>query len=239
MNIEMLYLLQELEARETKIQKHIKRLPQLSQLRSIKEKYETGQKNLAEKNDCLKETARRLKKLKNQAVDLEAKEKELTGVLYDGSVQNPKELENLQQKLDDAKEQNDILSNEIITLMVEKDDLENEAKEISAALKVMYNEFNQLKGQYSRIKVELGQELTAVIEDKNKLITQIDQKWLSWFKEQREKYAGTPVGKITESHFCSGCRTVVPTAVVRQARFQNGDIFCEQCGRLLFAPKIS
>ena len=85
--------------------------------------------------------------------------------------------------------------------MVEKDDLENEAKEISAALKVMYNEFNQLKGQYSRIKVELGQELTAVIEDKNKLITQIDQKWLSWFKEQREKYAGTPVGKITESHF--------------------------------------
>ncbi|NMA13704.1 MAG: hypothetical protein GX930_00495 [Clostridia bacterium] len=239
MNIEMLYLLQELEAREAEVNKKLKKPPQVSQLKIIKEKFETEQRKLTEKNVGLKDTLRQLKKLKNRVVDLEAIEKELTGALYDGSVQNPKELENLQQKLDDAKEQNDVLSNEIITLMVQKDDLENEAKEISAALKVMYREFNQLKGQYSRIKIELEQELAVVIEDKNKLISQIDQKWLSWFIERREKYAGTPVGKITECHFCSGCRTVVPTAVVRHARFQDGDVFCEQCGRLLFAPKIS
>lgn len=239
MSIERLYLIQELETKEVEIQKRIKKLPQFKELKELKGIFESSQKSLHEKEIRAQELGRMLKKLEHSTIDLEIKEKELSVILYDGSVSNPKELESIQEKLNAIKEKNGSLQEEILSMMGEKEEIDQDIKAVAQELQVMYKEFNRLKGLYNIEKINLEQELAGIKEDKSEMLSQVDKKWLSWFEETKPSYSGTPVGKITDNHSCSGCHTVVPPMIVRAARSKPGEVFCEHCSRLLFAPAIS
>lgn len=169
---------------------------------------------------------------------MEVKLKELDKLLYAGSINNPKELESLEHQMKALKDQISQISDEIIKLMEEKEQIDRELTQIEKEMQVQYQDFNKLKLQYNRKKINLEQDLAGIVEDQEKVSALIDEKWMSWYREKRDKFSGTPVGRIMENHACSGCRTALPVIIVKEARANPGYVFCEKCGRMLFASSI-
>lgn len=239
MEIELLFVLQELEAREAELEKNMKRMPQFKELKAIKQRFESNRKKLEDKKDRLAQLAQNLNGLDDRARTLEERQQEIGRLLYNGSVQNPKELENMQQQLAASEVQLSKINDEILSQMELKEELEIQLRSMTRELQDLYQEFNKLKVQYNRARINLEQEILGVREDKDETASHLNGKWLVWYREHKEKFGGNPVSKVLENHACSGCRTVVSAVIVRQARENPGEVFCENCGRLLYAPSIS
>lgn len=238
MLLELLYRFQEMEIKERELQQSIKSLPQFKELKKIKERFSHNQKRLETTKEVYLEVSRRLKKTEDQANVLEEKQKELNKLLYAGTISNVKELENIDQQIKTLGDQISEISDEIIKMMVEKDSFEKELGKIEHELKVQYQEFNKLKLQYNRVKLNLEQEMSALDEDKRQVLSLLDEKSLGWYQERKDKFGGIPVAKVMENHACSGCRTVIPITIVKETRVNLGSVFCENCGRILYAPGI-
>lgn len=238
MLLKLLFSFQEMEIKERQLQQYIKVLPQFKELKKIKETFTKNQKKLENTKKIYLEFSRRLKKTEARANILEDKQREFNELLYAGTVSNAKELEGLDQQVKILDEQLVEINDEIIKIMVEKDNFEKELREIEHELKVEYQEFNKLKHQYNRVKLNLEQEMLVLTEDKNQVIAQLDKKSLQWYQDKKDKFGGTPVAKVLENHACSGCRTVIPITIVKESRLNLNDVFCENCGRILYAPKV-
>jgi len=236
--LELLYRFQEMEMKERELQQSIKSLPQFKELKKIKERFAVNQKKLETTKTVYLDVSRRLKKAEDQANALEEKQKELSELLYAGTINNSKELESLDQQIKAFDEQLSEISDEIIKMMVEKDSFEKELGEIEHELKVQYQEFNKLKLQYNRVKLNLEQEMAALDEDKRQVLSELDEKSLGWYQDRKDKFSGIPVAKVMENHACSGCRTLIPITIVKETRLNLGSVFCENCGRVLYAPKV-
>ncbi|WP_089609605.1 zinc ribbon domain-containing protein [Dehalobacterium formicoaceticum] len=238
MLIKSLYHLQELEKREQEIRQSLKSLPQFKELKSMKERFLKLQDQLARSKEEHKKTSDQLKNNEERAQDLAKKIKSLKEFLYGGSSNNVKELENIDLQIKVLEEQMTRINQEIIDLMEGKEQLDQNLKQIEHELKVQYQTFNKIKLQYNRVKINKEQELKGIEEDKEEIITTLDEKSLSWYQERKEKYHGRPIGEIMENHACSGCRSVIPIIIVKEARSKKDLVYCENCGRLLYAPQI-
>lgn len=236
MNIDLLFALQQLEAKEGEIQRNLKKIPQYQELREMKEAFDGHQKNLREKKDFLEINAQTIKDLEGQMADSEAEQKKINEDLYDGSVSSPRELEIIQEQLATILEQYEQVQNELLALAGDKEIVEAESKAIDHGMQSLYQQFNQLKGQYTRIKINLEQELAAIRIDKKKILAKVDPAGLAWFEGRKAKFAGLPIGEIVENQSCNGCHTLVPNVLVKEARQNPGEIYCERCGRLLYVP---
>lgn len=238
MSSELLYRFQEMEMKERELQQTIKSLPQFKELKMMKEKFSLHQKRLEKTKDLYGEISRRLKKAEDHANSLEEKQKELSKLLYAGTISNSKELESIDQQIKGLEEQVSHISDEILKMMEEKESFNRELTEMEHELQVQYQAFNKLKLQYQRVKLNLEQELAALEADKSQIYASLDEKSLSWYQEKREKLGGAPIARVMENHACSGCRTVIPITIVKEARSYPGSVFCENCGRMLYAPGV-
>lgn len=238
MMLELLYRLQEMEKKEQEVQQSLKSLPQFRQLKRIKEKFNQIQKKLEITKGAYASISQRLKKAEYQANGWEEKQKELSRLLYAGTINNSKELENIEQQIKALGDQISSISDEIIKMMEEKEDVGKELAELEHELKKEYKDFNKLKLQYNQVKLNLEQEAKLLEEDKKEALSLLDEKSLSWFENNKEKFKGTPVAKVLENHACSGCRTLIPITIVKEARLTPGSVCCEKCGRVLFVPGI-
>lgn len=238
MLLELLYRFQEMERKEEELEKSLKALPQFKELKRIKERFNQSKKKLETTKEVHANISRRLKKAEHQVSGLEDNQKELSRLLYAGTIKNSKELENIEQQINILSEQISRISDEIIIMMDEKESVEKELSEIELELKKEYQKFNKLKLQYNQVKLNLEQEMKSIEEDKKKLLLELDNKTLTWYKENKEKFKGTPVAKVMENHACSGCRTIIPITIVKEARTFPGSIYCEKCSRILYAPEI-
>ncbi|MEL7568153.1 MAG: C4-type zinc ribbon domain-containing protein [Dehalobacterium sp.] len=238
MLLELLYRFQEMEIRERELQQTMKALPQFKELKKIKERFAHNQKKLEATKTTYGEVSRRLKKTEDQANVLEEKQTELNRLLYAGTINNAKELESIDQQIKTLGEQLSEISDEILKMMVEKDSFEEELGKIEHGLKVEYQEFNKLKLHYNRVKLNLEQEMAALEEDKRLVLSQLDEKTLSWYRDSKDKFGGSPVAKVMENHACSGCRTLIPITIVKETRLNLSSVFCEHCGRMLYAPEV-
>lgn len=238
MSVEIMFSLQELDAKEKEIQEQIKKLPHFKELVTFKRRFEVLQANLESRKNSMVQISQMLKRHETRAAAMEEKIKCLNNQLYDGSVSNPKELQNLQEQIENISLQIGDINTEILDQMEKKEDVEKELDVMSQELKETYKDFNKLKLQYNAAKLNLEQELLNVQEERKAVASHCEEKWLAWYQKHYPKFGGTPIGKVLDNHACSGCRQIIPIMVVRSARSRPGQVVCESCGRLLYAPNI-
>lgn len=238
MNVELLYRLQELEKKHLELKMSLKKLPYIKQLKSLKESFELLQKNHEEKKLAVKTVVQKIKSLEDEVGALEFKLKEFNKNLYEGIINNPKELNSLQKRIDVLKEEMAEYDEKIFKEMQLKEQLEEELNGLSQQLKKQYNEFKKVKLTYNGTKLNMEQELVEILEEKEKVLSQVEEKYLTWYNEKRHQYSGKPIGKIMENHACSGCYRILPITIVKKARNSPGMVYCENCGRMLYASKI-
>lgn len=163
--------------------------------------------------------------------DLQAKLKPLQQKLYAGSVQNPKDLVNLQQQVAHLNNQVRDEEDKVLEIM---DKVETLQKQISAGsdhVEELEKQWEVTKKRLMAQQTQLSEDLQCAERSRVDLANSIDPDHLLVYESLRAKKQGQAVAKIEQGR-CQGCRIAVPVSELTQAR--SGELVrCGSCGRVL------
>jgi uncharacterized protein len=159
---------------------------------------------------------------------------QLTDRLYGGTVSNPKELEDIQEKIAERKRRHAKIEDRLLETMIAIDDLQDSRRQAEAHLEhvratrssehdALQDELRQLKVTIKRLKVEREAALEPVAADS-----------LALYQALRPKKQGNVVA-VLDGDSCTICGVEQTTTLVQRARQDRELVMCSSCGRILVA----
>jgi uncharacterized protein len=193
----------------------------------------TAQQSVAQAEDHLKSETKKLHDAEVKSYDTRIKIELAEASLYGGKIQNPKELQELQNEVASLKR-----------FMINLEDKQLEAMMLveDAEAKLMWA--NQEKNEVQR---KLGTRNIEFSESKNKLLEQIDRLEaerkavlptislpdLGLYEQLRNNRNGVAVVTIS-SRACTACGTTLTAAVIQNIQTTGQLVRCPTCGRILY-----
>lgn len=152
--------------------------------------------------------------------------------LYDGSVKNPKELQNIQHELDLLKKQRTTLEEQLLSVMSQLEAANRATEETQAEVARLEQRREQQTGE---LKLE-AQKLQGAIEiaDQKRLRQKevIPPRSLATYEDLRRRKGGLAVAKL-QGGVCQGCRIMVPEGIRRRVFSPALLAQCPSCDRIL------
>ena len=186
---------------------------------------------LASEQKRLKELGQQQRFSEGEVDDLSSKIAKLEQELYGGQVKNPKELANLQRDVDGLKARRVQLEDQALGLMEHVEAAEASVADKGGELKMLEVEWSN---QQQRLSADIDRlEMTlSGLKHKRQLMTDgIDRMTVEFYQELRG-HKGQAVVKVEQGR-CRGCRILLPTTELQQAR--SGELAqCGSCGRIVF-----
>jgi predicted nucleic acid-binding Zn-ribbon protein len=160
--------------------------------------------------------------------------RQLNDRLYSGAVGNPKELEDLQNKIAERGRRHAALEDSLLETMIAVEELQaalEEARERlrqaeterAAAQETLGAEWQRLKSEIKRLKA-----------DRERAAGQISPEFLEVYQTLRARKSGHAIA-LLEGENCSVCGVGQTTVTAQQVRQNLELITCESCGRILVA----
>ncbi|MBM7623200.1 zinc ribbon domain-containing protein [Sporohalobacter salinus] len=230
--LQELYRLQQIDKKINRLEEELTSQDLLAEQKKIEGKIDELKDKLAankEQEDELK------KKLKNKEFDNNRLEKQLTEYqeqLYDGE-SNAKELEQLQDKINEIKKQQSQLENEILDFMIELEEIEAKQIEINEKIENYQSKLDKLQQNYEDEQSELHMKLEGAKKNKRKLSEVIGDELIAEYQKLKERKHGLAVVEL-EDGYCMGCRVSLPAKLIENVRSGNEVFKCERCGRILY-----
>jgi hypothetical protein len=186
---------------------------------------------LASEQKRLKELGQQQRFSEGEVDGLSSKIAKLEHELYGGQVKNPKELANLQRDVDGLKARRVQLEDQALGLMEQVEAAEASVADKGGELKMLEVEWSN---QQQRLSAYIDRLETALsgLKHKRQLMTDgIDRMTVEFYQELRG-HKGQAVAKVEQGR-CRGCRILLPTTELQQAR--SGELAqCGSCGRIVF-----
>ncbi|MGI6611934.1 MAG: zinc ribbon domain-containing protein [Limnochordia bacterium] len=177
-------------------------------------------------------------KLRSHELDLASLSQEIKSMedrLYSSDTKSTKELRSIEQRLQLNKVRCAETEEHALELM-------EQIEEINAQLDDQCREAESLGRQLRQAKAELDSELNQIREDAQQaaerradLLRDIDPAWLERYEKMRRQRGPDAIARITDS-MCEGCRVRLPFSLIMAASTVSTPTFCENCGRMLYAP---
>lgn len=182
--------------------------------------------------DALRAAERNFKDREWEADELRSKIEPLDRKLYEGSVRNPKELEDLQR--------------DVVSLKRRRSELEDSALEAMEALERAQQALADAERRYQELnashereqqelharKLDLDREIARLEERRAEEASGIDAAALRLYEELRSIRQGRAVAKVVGGA-CQGCRISLPMNLIQRARSGAGLVQCSSCERIL------
>ena len=154
--------------------------------------------------------------------------------MYSGKIRNPKELSDLQSKVNSDKKKRDQNEDAQIEGMLKietqealinslTDQLHLVQSEVATSQSLLLGEKSQLQKQKETLEVERSAKLTSIPKD------QVET-YLRLMKQKR----GTAVAKV-DDRTCEACGAPLTAGEWQTVRSSAGLSFCSTCGRILYA----
>ncbi len=178
-------------------------------------------------------TEAKLKKSKNELhlQELSQKLKELSK--KSAIVKTAKEVKALQLEEEIAKEQCDFANEEI-------ERLDNFIEAQEAKVEEELKKLEEAKAEVERIKEEISGEIEAIEKEreeiyakKHKLISEIDQKILTFYEKIR-KWAGNTTVVPVRKQACYGCFMKINDKTYSAVLKRDEIVTCPHCGRIIY-----
>jgi predicted nucleic acid-binding Zn-ribbon protein len=169
----------------------------------------------------------------NKSYDVRVKIELAEAALYGGKVQNPKELQDLQNESASLKRLNITLEDHELEAMMAVEETESNLTHAKQALKedeakeIQRNAF--LNGEKTKV---LGQIERLESERKAALPT-ISASDISLYEQLRKARNGVAVVKIS-SRACGACGATLTAAVIQSTQSPGLLVRCPTCGRILY-----
>lgn len=151
--------------------------------------------------------------------------------LYSGNVKNPKELEDLQNKVQELGRRNDALEDEILEAMIMVEEVQEEKDTADQSLTEIQTSWEKSQESLQQEQNELALRLHVLIEARNKQVVLIEESLLTEYERIGSRKGGLAVVRL-EDNRCSGCHLTVSANKV--TRVERGEIVtCGGCWRIL------
>ena len=224
-----LYALQELDlalqGRRAALADAQTRLGESEELTEAKELADERAKELREAEHNFREREAEADELRTKIEPVEKK-------LYQGNVQNPKELQDLQHDLDMLKRRRSELEDRALEAMEAVEQAQTAAEEARQALQQTAEAHGvsqeDLTGQSERTE----QEIADLEARRAEQAPRIDAATMRLY-EQIAAIRGRAVAKV-EGGACQGCRISLPMNLLQRARAGNEMVQCSSCERILY-----
>ncbi|WP_211661852.1 zinc ribbon domain-containing protein [Neomoorella glycerini] len=231
MGLSKLWELQEMQLRLQELQRQLQASGLARELKREKQRLETCQETVRARMQEREELRRQIASLERACQDLAARKKQLEGKLYSGETSNPKELNNIQHKIDTTAGELAREEERAMELALQQEQLEEWLKENVSKLQAGKAAYREKLDQYRTWREGLQQEMDVLAVNAARLEGEIDSKLLALYSDLQRRLGTKVLARVVKGT-CSGCHLVVPPVLLREAR-AGKFIYCESCGRLL------
>jgi len=154
--------------------------------------------------------------------------------LYGGKIQNPKELQDLQNEISSLKKYLANLEDQELEAMINFDQLELELKKALENQKTAQAEFVEKQSKLLGEQLQLNRTKEKLLAERAAVIPSILTESMELYLKLRRTKRGIAVASITEGA-CTGCGSSLTPAEWQAARSPRQVAYCSSCGRILYA----
>jgi len=233
----------------------VRKIDLLHQLQDIDSRVDSGRTAVArlqaELADAglLAQRAVELQQVRDELHRLEAQQRDLElqaethrtkiaadeGKLYGGRVNNPKELQSLQEEVGQDRRQLSSIEDRILELF---DRIDETTKQIEALDSRLKQEQSALDSRHQTARAQLQQtegQLTSLAAQRDATLAQVDPVLRPTYETLRRQKGGVAVATV-QQRTCQSCRVSLTPVQEQRARIGNDIVTCHSCGRILFVP---
>ncbi|MDN5345219.1 MAG: uncharacterized protein PWQ18_1333 [Clostridia bacterium] len=231
MGLSKLWELQEMQLRLQGLQQQLQASGLARELKKEKERLEACQATVRAKMEEREALRRQATALEGTCRDLAARKKQLEAKLYSGETNNPKELNNIQHRIDTTAGELAREEEKAMELELQQEQLEAWLQENVARLQADKANYRENLAHYRSWREGLQQEMDVLAVNTSQLEGEIEPDLLVLFNNLQRRLGTRALAKVVKGT-CSGCHLVIPAVLLREAR-GGKFIYCESCGRLL------
>ncbi|MFQ5878746.1 MAG: zinc ribbon domain-containing protein [Dehalococcoidia bacterium] len=181
----------------------------------------------------LAEVRGRQRDLELGAEELRSRSAAVERKLYDGSVQNPRELADMQQDLDVLRRQLRGREDEVLNLMLQAEEAESRLGTGRAILTDVEGRWRREQEELRSQQGALEAELESLGARRGQQAQGVDAVGMFLYVALRDRRQGQAVAKV-EQGMCQGCRITLPMTVLQRARQGAELVQCTSCERILY-----
>ncbi len=226
--------LYQLQLLDLELDKNEKRLAEIQDIISNSDEIKEIEQIVAKIEAEKKTWQTKLNKISDEAHIIQEKIKNSEKSLYDGSIKNPKQLQDVNIEIDSLKKRLLVLDEQQLEIMFSIEELENQLsdhennlsvlkKEKSAETKILLNEVAEIEKSNKKITIE-----------KDPILNQIEDEFLTTYKKLRKSKNKIAVSLVVDNA-CSMCGNGILPMEVQKARSSIDEVFCSVCKRFLYS----
>jgi predicted nucleic acid-binding Zn-ribbon protein len=156
--------------------------------------------------------------------------------LYDGSIANPKELAQLQQKIDEYREIMNANDERMLQLWEELEQKEEEAIKVKDEQGKLSMDLATLKRNCQEQKDQFKAEIAHLEQEAESLRTMVPEELLQLYTKMASSHHGVAIAPL-KGDLCGACHVALTSGILRTLKkSKEGYIRCENCGRIVFIP---
>jgi len=190
------------------------------------------QVNIAETKHRESERSRQISE--EEARDKQIKIQQAESNLYGGSVQNPKELLDLQADIAFLKKHLKLIEDQELEAMLMVESTKAELQSVLDDLKRVQARLDGEKDKLISEEESLSRSLADLQTERKATISQIENGFLKSYETLRIQRRGLAVAEVTENA-CRACGTTLNAALQQSARHASELVYCPSCARILYA----
>lgn len=231
MGISQLWRLQEMQIRHQELQQKLQTSTLARELKREKERLEAFQETTLARGKESEQLNREIDELERTYQNLQAKKKQFEGKLYSGTINNPKELNNLQHQVEITTQELARAEDSLMELNVKREQLEEWLAVNNAQLHADKAAYRERLVQYRTWREGLKQEMDVLKVNVTQLEAEIEPGLRIFYSDLQRRLGLKALARVIKGS-CSGCNLIIPPVLLFEAR-SGKLVYCENCGRLI------
>jgi hypothetical protein len=153
--------------------------------------------------------------------------------LYGGKVQNPKELEDLQNEIASLERSINVLEESLMQALVDVDNAEIKFELSNDDLKKARSTFATESAMLAAEKEKLDQKIGGLQNKRQPQLQQVDGVYLAQYDSLRKRKNGIAIALLHDSS-CGACGANLTPSQRQTARSSSTLFICPSCGRIIY-----
>ena len=226
-----LYQLQKIDSQLDVIENRLNEIKKILDADQTVKQAETA---VQQKKEEIQQAHMAMKKIDDAVQAQKIKIETSNASLYGGKIQNPKELQDLQNEISSLKKHLANLEDQELEAMIQFDQLELDMKKAVENQKSAQGEFVEKQSKLLGEQLQLNKTKEKLLAERAAAIPSILPEELEIYLKLRKTKRGIAVASVTEGA-CTGCGSNLTPAEWQTARSPRQVAFCSTCGRILYA----
>lgn len=232
-NIKILFEVQNASANKVRLEKQIKALPQVKELKELRTEIEQSQAEIYKLKSEIEVHKKNLAKEQLMINTIKDKTSVLSDHLYSGEISNVKELENVEKNLEAEQFKISKFEEKALVLMEKIYGIENRIKAMLKELEIKKTKFRDINKDYISKKESLTKSIQEIDSRLEYAKQELEPELLKTFESLCNRFDNGLAISLLKNGICSGCHMSVSFDLLKKAKIVDGEIICDNCGRWL------